>query len=115
MKKTWQGIKQIINLNNNAGPQITQLCHKGKQVNTNEGMANTFNDIFTDIGPQLDKEIPQCKRPGGTKLYLNPRIPHTFLISPTNPQEISDIISALDDSKSSGPCSVPFSAICNAS
>ena len=129
MKKTWQGIKQIINLNNKTGPQITQLCHKGKLINTNEEMANTFNDFFTDIGPQLAKEIPQSKRPGGTILYLNPRIPHSFLISPTNPQEISDIINMLDDSKSSGPCSVPtkllklarnelsipFSDICNTS
>ena len=40
MKKTWQGIKQIININNKAGPQI----------NTNE--VTTFNEFFTEIGPQ---------------------------------------------------------------
>jgi hypothetical protein len=92
-------------------------------------MSNAFNEFFTDIGPQLDKEIPISKRPGGSKLYLNPRIPHSFLISPTNPQEIIDIVNTLDESKSSGPCSVPtkllklarhelaipFSEICNAS
>ena len=58
MKKTWQGIKQIININNKTGPQINQLFYKGKQINTNEGMANTFNKFFTEIGPQLDNEIP---------------------------------------------------------
>ena len=58
MKKTWQGIKQIINLNNKSGPQITQLNYKGKQINSNEEMANAFNNFFTEIGPQLDKEIP---------------------------------------------------------
>ena len=92
-------------------------------------MANTFNGFFANIGPQLDKEIPLFKRPGGCKIYLNPRIPISFLASPTNPQEISDIINTLDDSKSSGPCSVPikmlkvdkhllsipFSDICNTS
>ena len=129
MKKTWQGIKQIININNKADVQINQLCHEGKQISSNEEMANTFNDFFTEIGPQLDKEIPQSKRPGGCKIYLNSRIPNSFLISTTNTQEISDIINNFDDSKASGPCSVPikllkvarhelsipFSNICNTS
>ena len=91
MKKTWQGIKQIININNKADVQINQLCHNGKQISSNEEMANTFNDFFTEIGLQLDKEI-QSKRPGGCKIYLNSRIPNSFLISTTKPQEISDII-----------------------
>ena len=46
MKKTWQGIKQIINMNNKVSHQITQLKYKGKQINTNVDMANTFNDFF---------------------------------------------------------------------
>ena len=75
----WQGIKQIINLNNGVGPHITQLQYKGKQIKTNEGMANTFNDFFTNIGPQEDKEIPLSKRPGGCNIYLNPKIPNSFL------------------------------------
>ena len=41
MKKTWQGIKQIINLNNKSGQQITQLCVSGKEINTNKEMADT--------------------------------------------------------------------------
>ena len=54
MKKTWQGIKEIINLNNKLEPKISQLNY-GKQINTNEGMSNAFNDFFTKIGPKLDK------------------------------------------------------------
>ena len=129
MKKTWQGIKQIINLNNKSGPQISQLSYEGKQIKDNEGMANAFNDFFTKIGPKLDEEIPKCKKPGGSTSYLSPRIPQSFLITPTNPQEINEIISKLNDSKSSGPCSIPtkmlklikdeisipFSDICNTS
>ena len=107
IKKTWQGIKQIINLNNNTAPQITQLNYKSKHVNTNLGMANAFNEFFTDIGPLLDKEIPLCKKPGGINLHLNKNTTQSFLISPTNPQEIIEIINALDENKSSGPCSIP--------
>ena len=130
MKKTWQGIKQIININNKKGAQVNHLFYKNKQINTNIEMANSFNDfLFTEIGPKLDKEIPQSKRPGGCKIYLNSRVPNTFLISPTNPHEITDIINSLDESKATGPSSVPikmlklagrelsipFTAICNAS
>ena len=61
-KKTWQGIKQIININNKTCPQTNQLFYKGKQINTNEGMANTFHEFFTEIGPQLDEEFPQSKK-----------------------------------------------------
>ena len=94
-------------MNNKLGPQITQLNYKGKMVDTNEDIANTFNDFFTNIGPILDNEIPVSQRPAGSKVYLPPRIPHSFLISPTKPEEINDLINSLDDTKSCGPCSVP--------
>ena len=54
--------------------------------------------FFTEIGPNYIK----CK------IYLNSRIPNSFLISTTDPQEISDIINNVDDSKATGPCSVPI-------
>ena len=69
-------------------------------------MANAFNDFFTKIGPELIEEIPISKKPEGITHYLNDRIPYSFLISPTTPQEIIDI-NNVDGSKSSGPCSVP--------
>ena len=82
MKKTWQGIKEIINMNNKSGPQINQLNYKGKLVDNNKDIANNFNDFFTNIGPLLDNEIPVSQCPNGSIVYLPPRIPHSFLISP---------------------------------
>ena len=76
-------------------------------MNSNKSMANAFNDFFTNIGPKLDEDIPICNKPGGMTYYLNGRNPYSFLISPTNTQEISDIMTNIDGSKSSGPCSVP--------
>ena len=111
MKKTWQGIKEIINLNNRNGPKVSQLNYDGKQINTNDGMANAFNDFFTKIGPKLDKDIPPPRRDKNPTSYLKSRVYHPFLISPTNPNEINNIINALDISKSSGPCSIPIKLI----
>ena len=98
MKKTWKGIKDIININNKTRSQISQLVYKDKQITSNKGMANTFNDFFTNVGPNLDNEIP--KNPRDLTKYLKNRILDSFLIAPTTPNEISDIIGALADTKS---------------
>ena len=128
MKKTWQGIKKIINMNNNVKTNIPQLQYDGKLINT-KGMANTFNDFFTKIGPELDQEIHKTKSNRDPTIYLNSKVTSSFLICPTDCNEIRDIIQTLDDTKSPGTCNIPtkllklvrneistpFSDICNMS
>ena len=129
MKNTWKGIKNILNLSNNRGPQISQLLYKGKTIANNKSMANAFNEFFTEIGPRLNEDIPSPTNLRDPSIYLSPRIPHSFLIAPTTPHEVNDLIATLDDSKSSGPSviptkflkmarneiSTPLSDICNSS
>ena len=107
MKNTWKGIKNIININNNRGSQINQLKYNGKNINNDVGKANAFNDIFTNVGPTLDNNIPNSINLRDPKTYLSSRVPPTLLLEPTTSQEIRDSISTLDDSKSSGPSSIP--------
>ena len=111
MKKTWVGIKQIINLKSSNNTKINQLNYKDKKINSNAGMANAFNEFFTNIGPQLDEQIPKSQRPEKETHYLKKRIPQTFLISNTYPEEIINLIDNLDASKSSGPCQIPTKLI----
>ena len=58
MKKTWQGIKEIINMNRKSNSFISHLTNNGKQIDSNDEIATTFNNFFTNIGRELDKEIP---------------------------------------------------------
>ena len=88
MKKVWLGIKEIVNLNSKRSLKISHLNYEGKKIVSDEGMANAFNDYFTNIGPKLDQNIPKSKRPDNELFFLNNRILHSFLISPTNPHEI---------------------------
>ena len=74
-------------------------------------MANSFNEFFTEIGPTMDKQIPNSNILRNPNVYLSPRIPHSLFFYPSTPEEISDIISSLDDSKSSGPSSIPIKII----
>ena len=129
MKKTWSGIKDIVNLKKSSTPQVSQLNANGKHITTNQEIATTFNNFFINVGPVLDKEIPVSVTPNEYKKYLSPRIPTCFITSPTTPNEIIEIINNLDDTKSIGPCTVPtnllkiakdeitipFSEICNLS
>ena len=46
MKNIWKGIKNILNMNNKNGPQISQLNYEGKHIKSNEGNANAFNYFF---------------------------------------------------------------------
>ena len=62
MKKTLKGIKDIINLNSKSGDQITKLNQNGKIIDNDYEMANIFDNYFTNIGPQLDKNILQSQR-----------------------------------------------------
>ena len=59
MKKTWQGIKQIITSIIKQAHKLVNCFIKGcKLTQMKVYMANTFNELFTEFVPQLDKEIP---------------------------------------------------------
>ena len=127
MKNTWKGIKNILNLINNKGTQVTQLNYNGKNLNKNKDMADAFNEFFTNVGTTLDNDIPIATNLRDPNIYLSSRVSHSLLLVPTTSHELNEIISNLDDSKSSGPSSIPtkllklvrneisptFSEICN--
>ena len=46
MKKTWKGIRSIVNIKQSTAPQITQLNINGKLVNDPVDIAEKVNDFF---------------------------------------------------------------------
>ena len=71
-------------------------------------MANSFNEFFIEVGPKLNKQIPSSNILRNPNVYLPTRIPYSLLLYHSTPKEISEMISSLDDSKSSGPSSIPI-------
>ena len=107
MKNTWKGIKTLINSTNSTYRKVSAL-DIGNRVTTDPlEMANSFNDFFTKIGPELENKLPNVQRLRNPSLYLKNRVTNSFLISPTSTDEIENLIKDLDDSKSTGPCSIP--------
>ena len=64
-----------------------------------------FNNVFTSIGQDLQKNISPAKR--HFLNYLKVSNTDTFDVSPTTPKDISDLIKTLKNSNSLGLNSIP--------
>ena len=104
-KKTWEGIKSIININKVKFPQISQLKVNNKTLNDQKDIAQELNNFFVNVGPNVEKEIPKNStiKP---KNFLKSRNQVNFLIAHVSNEEILEIIKELDN-KSVGPNSIP--------
>ena len=78
MKNLWESIKNILNINKKEDSCICQLSHNGKNINNNLGMANSFNEFVTEVGPKLNKQIPYPNILRNPNVYLPLRIPYSI-------------------------------------
>ena len=76
-------------------------------------MANTFNNFFTNVGKNLDKSLPDSGKLRNPSTYLRNRISENLLFTHISPYEIKNIIKDLDESKSTGPSSLPTKILKN--
>ena len=109
-RKLWQGINEIISTKAKTkfSPTSIETTINDEQVTItdNRQIANTFNQHYTTVA---DKILKSRKFPGNKHFtqYLHNPIVNSFLIKPTTPKEIEDIILGFDITKSSGPNSIP--------
>ena len=106
IKKTWQGIREIINIKNPTAPKIAQLNVNGRIFDNPKDIAENVNDYFVNIGPNTEKEIPKVHNISPTK-FLKERNQFNFLIAHISNEEVLDIVNSLSN-KATGPYSVPL-------
>ena len=78
---------------------------EGNTITDSQDISEHFNNFFTSIGQDLQKNIAPTKKRFSD--YLKAPNTDTFYISPTTPKEISDLIKTFKNSKSLGPNSIP--------
>ena len=83
----------------------SSLLIEGNTVTDSQDISKCFNNFFTSVGQDLQKNIAPTKKHFSD--YLKTPKTDTFYISPQTPKEISDLIKTLKNSKSSGPNSTP--------
>ena len=59
IKKTWEGIRKIINPGKPLEFGISQLNIKGKIIDDPQDIANNVNDFFVNVGPNTEKTVPK--------------------------------------------------------
>ena len=108
-KKVWEGIKSIININNNKSKNISQLNINDKIIDNPKDIVETLNNFFVNVGPNTEKCIPHNPIIKPEK-YLKNKNLNKFQMNDTTEDEIMDIINQLE-SKSSGPNSIPVNLL----
>ena len=75
-------------------------------MNDPQKVGNIFNNYFINVGPNIDKIIPQTKK--SLFDYLVTHNPNLIFVAPVTPLEIEIIINLLNSNKSAGPYSIPI-------
>ncbi|MEO2220739.1 MAG: reverse transcriptase family protein, partial [Nitrosopumilus sp.] len=104
IRKTWKGIKNIINIRNTTHGQPISM-RIGNEISTDPcKLANGFNDYFSSIAKNLQDKIHFAE---DYLNYLNVPTNHSFLFESADSNEIILIIDSLDNNKATGPNSIP--------
>ena len=86
MKKTWKGIKSLVNIKNKISTNATQINLNGRMIDDPKEIGNAFNNFFSNVGPNTERTVP--KSFNNATSYLKNRISNNFEISHTSNDEI---------------------------
>ena len=106
IKKTWEGIKKIVNVKKPTDFSISQLNIKGKIIDDPVDITNSFNTFFANVGPNTEKTVPSVPNMSPS-MFLKNRNQFDLIIAHISEEEILDIIHNLSN-KSVGPASIPL-------
>ena len=109
IKKTWNGIRNILAINKKKSTHIDQLNYKDNILLKDKDKADALNDFFTNIGSNVEKKIPKSK--SSFQVYLNDPNIQNIIHNPCDEHEIKQIIKEFAPSKASGPNSIPVNLI----
>ena len=109
LKKTWEGIRGLINVNKKGNSHIDKLIVQNKEVSDPADMASSINSFFVNIGKSVDQKIPQCNKRFSD--FLGDMNPYCITLNPCTVVEIRELISSVNWSKASGPYSIPSNIV----
>ena len=105
IKKTWKGIKSIINLRDVSNNLPTSMLINNVNESDPTKIAEGFNNHYASVAKKLQDKI-HSNNTNFTK-YLSNRVDSNFLFRSADTEEIIRIISSFVNSKASGPNSIP--------
>ena len=103
--KVWKGIKSIISIKYSESSSPTCLNIDNCPVTDPSIISNSFNEYFASIAAKIREKIPEASKHFSS--FLKNPVPNLVFLSPTDALEVSNCISSLNLSKSSGPHGIP--------
>ena len=104
-KKTWEGIRSIVNISKKNKVVPIQLRFKNETKYNNKDMAESFNDFFVNIGNMVEDKIPDGKT--NFKSYLKNKNIEQLFLTPVDDMEVESMIASTKSNKACGPYSIP--------
>ena len=80
IKKTWEGIRKIVNVKKSTKFSISHLNVNGKMIDESKDVANAFNNFFVNVGPNTEKTVPKVPNKSPEQ-FLKNRIQFEFIIT----------------------------------
>ena len=97
--RTWKVINSILNKKQRDKIGGRMNCN-GKMSDDSHTIANSFNDYFVNVGPNLDNKLPQCET--HYNKFMKKSFPNTMFLYPTTEHEIIDIVKLLKNNSAPG-------------
>ena len=104
-KKTWDGIRSIVNVKENSKTQIKSIKINEKLESSPKILADSVNNIFVTIAENIDKNIIHTN--ANYKDYLENSATNSFFLKPTSEEEANSIIKQMKTNKAIDPNSIP--------
>ena len=105
IKKTWEGINNIIKLKSTNKISPTSLMSNNKHISDPKDITNGYNMYFTSIASNIENKLIKTNN-HFSEYLINPN-PHSIFLSPIIPKTIQSEITALKNNKALGPNSIP--------
>ena len=105
IKKTWKGIKSVINIKAASESLPSSMLINNSSESDPNKIAEGFNSFFSSIAEKLQGNIHSVNT--DFKKYLSDRVDVNFVMHSADTEEILRIIFSLNNSKATGPNSIP--------
>ena len=97
---TWSVINTLLSKVSNHNRTLDKIHVKDKKITDSKIIANEFNDYFCKIGSKLAERINCTSDKDSYRSYLKNHNPFSIFLNPSSPSEIINVISSLNNSKS---------------
>ena len=100
-KNLWKHFGPILNGSKKHRSHISSLQMDGRKITNNQAIADAFNDFFSNVGSNLDRNIG--KHNTCFRQYLKDKVTSSFYFAPILESDVKEEMLRLKVNKASGP------------